>query len=175
MARSHSTWVRELKSNPKTFGIVSEMSHSTWVRELKYAKKGNGESEKGRTPRECVSWNMLYVISVGKQFRRTPRECVSWNEMWYNYNSGRDECRTPRECVSWNRRSLVFFDFTHVALHVSAWVEMILGRSFDFAHTVALHVSAWVEIRTIGGKKWILCTSHSTWVRELKWTNAVPL
>ena len=143
-------------------------SHSTWVRELKLSVFGSGNFQICRTPRECVSWNSETPCTITQAFCRTPRECVSWNEQ------------------------LSFDDvFRRVALHVSAWVEMIdlldLGttaqshstwvRELKFSSTdhgqgfppVALHVSAWVEMFGSRSKLfWIDVALHvSAWVEIL--------
>ena len=141
-------------------------SHSTWVRELKFRHGNFAIIPIGRTPRECVSWNSVPRAQWHPLPGRTPRECVSWN-VSVVYQVMMDTGRTPRECVSWNGRYAHNQIIVDVALHVSAWVEItsvILPRSQS---PVALHVSAWVEIvllLIISGST----SSHSTWVRELK-------
>ncbi len=97
---------------------------------------------------------------------RTPRECVSWNS-FSDWMSGIRKSRTPRECVSWNRFASTISKTNFVALHVSAWVEIVQKVFWRDIAQVALHVSAWVEIFT----SWTNVNqsrSHSTWVRELK-------
>ena len=103
---SHSTWVRELKSDSAWSKRHRQQSHSTWVRELKSLVSGTleGTSESHSTwVRELKS---RYSSKHPFNSRRTPRECVSWNFFIFR-------CRYNRQ----------------VALHVSAWVEIRLDAA----------------------------------------------
>ena len=166
--RSHSTWVRELKSWPLVSLVRHATSHSTWVRELKFSRRKAMETALRRTPRECVSWNLINCVKAANSNPgRTPRECVSWNRKSERKSKKRWR-RTPRECVSWNITSqyvVMYIVKSHstwvrelkltseapatalvVALHVSAWVEIYALTYAHMCAIVALHVSAWVEI-----------------------------
>ena len=99
---SHSTWVRELKFPMLVTlsGMVKVALHvSAWVEMC--CRGWCANTAHCRTPRECVSWNILIIRWAYYAYRRTPRECVSWNI-------------PPEAFAQWN----------DVALHVSAWVEI---------------------------------------------------
>ena len=147
---------------------------------------------RGRTPRECVSWNMREIVNC-KFFCWSHSTWV--RELKFSLNVISiflSACRTPRELKSCGVKAM--HRYFKVALHVSAWVEIarqishvtlpFFGRTprecvswnwfqrrIILMHRVALHVSAWVEMLSpcwhlVG---WRL--SHSTWVRELKFWN----
>ena len=74
-----------------------------------------------------------------------PRERVSWNALARIYFPNAS-CHAPRERVSWNEKSGYKKGDKTVTLHVSVWVEMLIGRSLLIEQRVTLHVSVWVEI-----------------------------
>ena len=69
-------------------------------------------------------------------------------ELKFLNEDGEEEiiCHAPRERVSWNEKSGYKKGDKTVTLHVSVWVEMLIGRSLLIEQRVTLHVSVWVEI-----------------------------
>ena len=142
------------------------LSHSTWVRELKSNIESWLHNAICRTPRECVSWNSNYSTKQNKWQGRTPRECVSWNHLDHPSKCQYDVALHVSAWVEMIA-GVVGAMPVIVALHVSAWVEISSNFPRFQINAVALHVSAWVEINCIM-QPWFNIGSHSTWVRELK-------
>ena len=79
----------------------------------------------GRTPQECVDRNFVWPVNCIFFSSRTPQECVDRNlstSAIYPIAAG----RTPQECVDRNfRLNPEPFCQAIVALHRSAWIEML--------------------------------------------------
>ena len=54
--------------------------------------------------------------------------------------------RTPQECVDRNLYNILQIKNADVALHRSAWIEIVKVMPLVSAPIVALHRSAWIEI-----------------------------
>ena len=94
---------------------------SAWIETL--LAVSNNYLLAGRTPRECVDWNVRVTDNIVEEIGRTPRECVDWNHPIQS-------C-----CYVYG-----------VALLVSAWIETRIWTSIlDMCFIVALLVSAWIE------------------------------
>ena len=98
---SHSMRVRWLKSEKDIDLGRMLRSHSMRVRWLKSRWQRFEVNNYGRTPCECVDWNLQLWYSWQMWMGRTPCECVDWNALsasWFLWTL----CRTPCECVDWN-------------------------------------------------------------------------
>ncbi len=80
------------------------LSTSTRGRELKKFHAGNQWSNKGRPPREVVSWKIIKSYQSMDKDRRPPREVVSW-KMDKIMSKAQRKSRPPREVVSWKKCS----------------------------------------------------------------------
>ena len=89
------------------------------------------------------------------------RNCLKWR--YITQKCG----RTPQECVD---RNLVVFDIITfvptVALHRSAWIEMLSRRAKYLLYNVALHRSAWIEIPALRFCAPCVCVAlhRSAWI-----------
>ena len=110
----------------------------------------------------CRSW--IFTTP----FCRTPCECVDWNTGLILIVSFLN-CRTPCECVDWNRCTGRKDGLYIVALHVSAWIEIIRFYNLDTFVNVALHVSAWIEILPLASQMgcYTVALHVSAWIEIL--------
>ena len=169
---SRSTWACELKCQACHTAPVDPsvtLHVSVWV-EIAHIWHDTVCAER-HAPRERVSWNSLWSLSVHSCCRHAPRERVSWNNCspitiiqiyghaprervswnaWRRTWQRRDRRHAPRERVSWNVIGFNRLMKYKVTLHVSVWVEMIIVNSQSSAIKVTLHVSVWVEIGDFG-------------------------
>ena len=112
-ARSHSTWVRELKWRESVWRGRGRGSHSTWVRELK-----------------CLSYNFFGI------YMRSHSTWVHELKFRCQYRLFARESRTPRECVSWNDNCLRVWKKGRVAFYMSVQIEINIFTSVYCLHQV---------------------------------------
>ena len=140
-----------------------------------------------------VRWlKLLRCLSLQQhQGGRTPCECVDWNVICRNFLK-QFQCRTPCECVDWNKDGSALINetflshsmrvrwlkcWTHyelvvrkeVALHASALIEMFISSWNALRSSVALHASALIEMSESMCREYDM-ESHSMRVRWLKYT-----
>ena len=125
--QSRSTWACELKFTISLNFVSSALSRSTWACELKCIICTVCSCHWSHAPRERVSWNYRWSITLLKIIRHAPRERVSWNILGI--------CQPQIE---------------YVTLHVSVWVEIAVIHLPTAVCTVTLHVSVWVEMTDTG-------------------------
>ena len=125
VSSSRSTWACELKWC-STFAKKSNIrSRSTWACELKLKSILTAIKYSCHAPRERVSWNLQGHATASNWNCHAPRERVSWN-LFYCSTLDFLFRHAPRERVSWNIGDIGFNVCTHVTLHVSVWVEILV-------------------------------------------------